>query len=92
MAAKDACLLNIVAVASPRFLNFGQLKIFIAFLDDASAFLSRFYWMMNALGELHNYLFEDWFANKIPDFLQLGIEKCGLVLGSFQLIFKALKA
>lgn len=59
MTAKDACLLDVVAAASPRLLNFGQLKIFIAFLDDASAFLSRFYLMMNALGELQNYLFED---------------------------------
>lgn len=59
MTAKDACLLNVVAAAAPRLLNFGYLIVFIIFLDDAFAFLRRFYLMMNAFGELNNYLFED---------------------------------
>jgi hypothetical protein len=40
MTAKDACLLNIVAVASPKLLNFGYLKIFIVFHNNVPAFLN----------------------------------------------------
>lgn len=69
MAAKDASLLNVAANALPRLLNFGHPKIFTILLDVVSTFLSRFDLMMDALGELQDYLFENGFANKVPDFL-----------------------
>jgi hypothetical protein len=69
VAAKDACLLNVAANALPRLQDFGHLKIFTVLLDDISTCLSLFNLMMNALGELQDYLFENGFANKVPDFL-----------------------
>ncbi len=47
--------------------------------------------MVNALGELKDYLFEDGFADEIPDFLQLRIGKYVLVPDRFQLIVKTLE-
>jgi hypothetical protein len=92
VTTKDACLLNVAANALPRLLYFDHLKIFTVLPDDVSTCLSLFDLMMNALGELQDYLFENGFANKVPDFLQLRIEKYVFILDSFELILKTLQA
>lgn len=92
MTAKDACLLNVAAIALPRLQDFGHIKIFTVLLNDVSTCLSLFYLMMNTLGELRDYLFENGLANKIPDFLKLRVKKNIFILDSFQLILKTLQA
>ena len=91
MTAKDARLLKVTANALPRLLCFDKFKIFVVFLDYVLGFLSFFDFVMNTLGELRDYLFEDGFADNVPDFLQLRIQKYVFVLDSFQLIVKALE-
>jgi hypothetical protein len=92
VAAKDASLLYVAAIALPNILNLGDLENFAVIVDDVPAFLELFDLMMNALGELRDYLFENGFANEVPDFLQLGIGKDVLVLDSLQLILETLHA
>ena len=91
MTAKNARLLKVAASALPRLLWFDKFKIFVVLLYDVLVSLSFFDFVMNALGELHDYLFEDGFADNVPDFLQLRIQKYVFVLDSFQLIVKALE-
>ena len=92
MTAKDARLLKVATNAFPRLLYFDKFKIFVVLLDYVFCCLKLFGFVMNALGELMNYLLENGFAYKVPDFFQLGIVKYVLVLHIFQLILMALSA
>jgi hypothetical protein len=92
VTAKDARLLNVATIALPRLLDFGHLKELAVLPDDVAICLSLFNLVMNTLRKLQDYLFENRFANKVPDFLQLGVEKNIFILHSFQLILKTLQA
>lgn len=69
MATKDASLLYVVAIAPPNFICFGHLETFAVLVDYESPFVGLFDFVMNTLGELSSYLFENGLANKVPDFL-----------------------
>jgi hypothetical protein len=92
MAAKDACLPDIVALALPLLFYFHEFVLLVAIIYRTLSLAKIANLKVNTLGKLMNNLLKDRLAYAIPNFFECRIEEGDFVLDIFKLILIAFEA